>query len=245
MGINYAPLTEAQRKKHGTKAGAVVTRTVYPDSPAAAAGLQAGDIIVGPPRDPFAEPNQIREWTMRSEIGKPQRLAILREDKPMLITLRPGPYPVELPKLPGPPKVGSAAPPVLVDLLRGPRRLAVGKPRLLFFWATWCTICKSALPEVLAFGKARDIEIVAISDEEPDVVREFLASYPEPFPPIVATDRKRLTFQNYGVSGLPTFVWVDRDGLVRHFKAGYTRQRGLGIEGWTWNQPAPEASRKP
>src|SRR5262249_41898386 len=151
-----------------TRSGAVLLRTVYPDSPATAAGLQVGDIIIGPPHTPFEEPNQVREWTMRSEIGKPQRLEILRDDKPLQITLRPGPYPIELPKLPGPRKVGSTAPPLMVDLLKGPKRLADSKPRLLFFWATWCAICKSALPEVLAFSQARDIEIVAISDEEPN-----------------------------------------------------------------------------
>lgn len=245
MGITYAPLTEAQQKKYDTQTGAVMTRTVFPDSPATLAGLQVGDIIIGPPHSPFAEPNQVREWTMRSEIGKPQRLAILRDDKPILITLRPGPYPIELPKLPGPPKVGSTAPPVMVDLLSGPKRLADSKPRLLFFWATWCSICKSALPEVLAFSQARDIEIVAISDEEPNVVRDFLKSYPEPFPSIVATDRNRLTFLNYGVSGLPTMVLVDRDGVVQHFKAGYTRTGGLGIDGWKWNQDAPAVSANP
>ena len=245
MGITYAPLTEAQQKKYDTQTGAVMTRTVFPDSPATAAGLQVGDIILGPPHNPFAEPNQVREWTMRSEIGNPQPLAILRDSKPMLITLRPGPYPIELPKLPGPPKVGSTAPPVMVDLLKGPKRLADSKPRLLFFWATWCSICKSALPEVLAFSQARDVEIVAISDEEPNVVRDFLKSYPEPFPSIVATDRNRLTFQNYGVSGLPTVVLVDRDGVVQHFKAGYTRQGGLGIDGWKWDQNAPAVSVNP
>ena len=245
MGITYAPLTAAQQKRHDTRTGAVMTRTVFPDSPAMAAGLLAGDIIIGPPRSPFAEPNQVLEWTMQSEIGEPQRLAILRDDKPMLITLRLGPYPLELPRLPGPPKLGSTAPPVKVDLLRGPERLADGKPRLLFFWATWCTVCKSALPEVLAFSQARDVEIVAISDEETDLVRDFLETYPEPFPSIVAIDRNRLTFQSYGVSGLPTLVWLDRDGVVRHFRAGYTRKGGLGIEGWKWTQPAPGASNSP
>jgi thiol-disulfide isomerase/thioredoxin len=245
MGITYAPLSEAQQKKYDTQNGAVMTRTIFPDSPATVAGLQVGDIITGPPRSPFAEPNQVREWTMRSEIGKPERLAIVRDGKPLLITLRPGPYPLELPKLPGPPQVGSTAPPVMVDLLKGPKRLADSKPRLLFFWATWCSICKTALPEVLAFSEARDVEIVAISDEEPTVVRDFLKSYAEPFPSIVATDRNRLTFQNFGVSGLPTVVLVDRDGVVQHFKAGYTRQGGLGIDGWKWNQDAPAVSVNP
>jgi thiol-disulfide isomerase/thioredoxin len=149
-----------------------------------------------------------------------------------------------LPKLPGPPEVGSAAPPIKVDLLKGPKQLADGKPRLLFFWATWCAICKSALPEVLAFGQERNVEIVAITDEEPAKVREFLKTFTEPFPSIVATDRHRIVFQNYGVSGLPTFVLVDAGGTVRHYHAGYTRNMGLGIEGWKWSG-ATQASGKP
>jgi thiol-disulfide isomerase/thioredoxin len=245
MGINYGPLTEAQHKRYGTQTGAVIVRTVFPDSPAAAAHLQADDIILGPPSALFVEPNQIREWTMRSEIGKPEPLKIMRDDKPLLITLRPGPYPVELPKLPGPPKVGSTAPPITVDVLEGPKQLASGKPRLLFFWATWCHICKSALPEVLAFSQARDVEVVAITDEEPDLVRDFLKSFPDPFPSIVATDRHRLTFQSYGVSGLPTIVLVDGNGVVRHFKVGYTRKAGLGIDGWKWDQAVPQAAGSP
>lgn len=182
---------------------------------------------------------------MRSEIGKPERLKILRDEKPMVVTLRPSPYPIEMPKLPGPPKVGSTAPPITVDLLTGPKRLVDGKPRLLFFWATWCAICKSALPEVLAFSQARDIEVVAITDEEPETVRAFLKSYPEPFPSVVAVDRHRLTFQGYGVSGLPTLVLMDGQAIVQHYKTGYKRKSGLGIEGWKWDQVAPQASGSP
>jgi thiol-disulfide isomerase/thioredoxin len=244
MGINYMPLKEEDHKRYGTTTGAVMVRMVYPQSPASAAHLLAGDIILGPPSHPFAEPNEVREWTMRSEVGAPERLKVLRDGKPMLITLSPGPYPLELPKLPGPPEVGSAAPPLKVDLLKGPKQLADGKPRLLFFWATWCAICKSALPEVLAFGQERNVEIVAITDEEPAKVREFLKTFTEPFPSIVATDRHRIVFQNYGVSGLPTFVLVDAGGTVRHYHAGYTRNMGLGIEGWKWSG-ATQASGKP
>jgi len=245
MGINYRPLTDVQHKRAGTETGAVMVYTVFPDSPAAAAKLQVGDIILGPPLAPFAEPNQIREWTMRSEIGKPEQLKILRDGEPLLITLRPGPYPIELPKLPGPPTVGSTAPPVTVDMLKGPKRLAQGKPRLLFFWATWCAICKSALPEIMAFSQARDVEVVAITDEEPETVRDFLKSFADPFPSVVAADRHRLTFQSYGVSGLPTLVLVDERGIVRHVRTGYTRKTGLGIEGWKWEPASPQASGGP
>jgi thiol-disulfide isomerase/thioredoxin len=242
MGINYKPLTDAQHKRYGTQTGAVVVQTVFPDSPAAAAQLRVGDIILGPPQQPFVEPNQVREWTMRSEIGTPEQLKVLRDGAFTTVTLRPGPFPIELPKLPGPPQVGSNAPPVTIDPLRGPKRLAEGTPRLLFFWATWCSICKSALPEIMAFSQATNTEVVAISDEDPEVVRDFLKTFPDPFPPMVATDRHRQTFQSYGVSGLPTLVLIDGKGVVRHFKAGYTRKAGLGIEGWKWKPDAAEVS---
>jgi thiol-disulfide isomerase/thioredoxin len=158
----------------------------------------------------------------------------LRDDAPLQVTLRPSPYPLDLPPLPGPPKVGSAAPALDVDVLRAADRLADHQQRLLFFWATWCVICKRAIPEMLAFADARGVEIVAITDEDRETVDRFLMDTPEtPFPKVVASDPKRLTFQTYGVSGTPTFVLIDADGTIRHYQTGYPRD-GLRVEGWHW-----------
>jgi thiol-disulfide isomerase/thioredoxin len=239
MGIRYRPLDEGDRKREGVPRGTVAVMTVYPDSPAAAAGLQVGDLILGPPDKPFDEPNQVREWTMRREVGELSPLEVLRNDATVRIALRPGPYPMEMPKLPGPPKIGAVAPPIKVDVFRGHTNLAKGKPRLLFFWATWCLPCKAAVPEVLAFAAARNVEVVAITDESEDTLEAFFAQYDYPFPEIVARDRYRLTFQTYGVSGTPTFVLIDAKGKVQHYKTGYAPMIGLGIEGWEWH---PEES---
>ena len=238
MGIQFQPLQEVQRKRYRAADGAVMVITVFPESPAHAAGLRVGDIILGPPGAPFREPRQVREWTMRSEVGKAEKLAILRDGRPRSITLRPGPYPLELPKLPGPPKVGSVAPPVQVDLFRGATKLVANKPRLLFFWATWCTICHSSLPELLAYSKATGVELVAITDEDAEVLKKFFHDFHEPFPAIVATDPYRATFQSYGVSGTPTFVLIGADGKVQGYQTGYNAKTGLSIEGWHWQRPS-------
>ncbi|HVN85378.1 MAG TPA: redoxin family protein [Candidatus Binatia bacterium] len=234
IGVQYRPLSETPQQHQRVGRGAVTVMTVYPNSPATDADLRVGDIITGADADRFTEPHQLREWVMRSDVATPMRLQIVRNNRLMQVTLRPGPFPLELPQLPGPPQVGSAAPPVKVELVQGATRLVAHRPRLLFFWATWCTICHSSLSELLAFGRERGIEIVAITDEEPDKVREFLRNFHEPFPTIVATDPYRATFQGFGVSGTPTFVLIDDHGVVQHYQSGYTRAAGLTIDGWKW-----------
>jgi thiol-disulfide isomerase/thioredoxin len=235
MGIEFHPLEEARRARLGLRRGAVNVLRVYPGSPAERAGVEVGDVVLGPPGAPFEEPNQVREWTMRRQIDVPTPLAILHDAEARTISLRPGPFPLEFPKLPGPPKIGSAAPAIEVELYRGHTDLAAPRSRLLFFWATWCTICKKSLPEVLAFAQMRDVEVVAITDEGRETLDAFFKSDPEPFPEVVAMDPHRRVFQRYGVSGAPTFALIDRDGVLHQYQTGYPPE-GLRIEGWNWRE---------
>ena len=57
MGIRFRPVSELQRKRDGTTIGAVTILNVEKSSPAEAAGLRVGDIVVGPPGEPFREPD--------------------------------------------------------------------------------------------------------------------------------------------------------------------------------------------
>ena len=237
MGIQFRPLSDAVRTREQMTAGAVTVMSVYPDSAASKAGLEVGDIILGPPDAPFQEPHQVREWTMRREIGEPAPLQVSREGHVQQVVLKPEPYPIKMPELPGPPKVGGAAPPLQkVTAFRGDPQLGAGKPRLLFFWATWCLPCKFSVPEVMAFAKARGVEVVAITDEEPEKLEQFFSTHKEPFPATVAVDPYRLAFQAYGVSGTPTFVLIDADGKVSAYSTGYSAAKGLGIAGWTYGK---------
>jgi thiol-disulfide isomerase/thioredoxin len=235
MGIQFRPVTPEERGTQQLPAGAVTVRLVYPDSPAGKAGLEVGDILLGPPGAPFVEPRQVREWTMLQEVGEPRVLEVLHDGSRVKRTLVPGEHPGKFPELPGPPRVGSAAPALHLTQYRGtpPTSLATGKPHLLFFWATWCAPCKASLPEVLDYARERDIEVVAITDEDPSVLDRFFATKPA-FPELVAIDAKRAAFLAYGVSGTPTFVLVDGAGVVRSVSTGYNAKKGLGIEGWTW-----------
>jgi thiol-disulfide isomerase/thioredoxin len=236
MGIQFRQPGESARREEHVGPGAAAVVAVYDDSPAKAAGLHPGDIVLGPPGRHFAERDQIREWTMLSPIDRAALLDVQRDGRPVPITLTPKPFPHKWPELPGPPKVGSAAPPLRLGSYRGtlPRSLASGTPHLLFFWATWCTICKSALPEVDAFERERHTPVVAITDEDRARLDPFFADHRGPFPALVATDENRQAFVAYGVSGMPTFVLVDGKGVVRGYATGYSPAKGLALDGWRW-----------
>ncbi|MDX2171447.1 MAG: redoxin family protein [Deltaproteobacteria bacterium] len=237
MGIQFKPLTEAQRKKEGRTPGAVAVLVVYPGSAAERAGLEVGDVILGPPGAPFQEPHQVREWVMQREIGEAAPIEVVHNGNLRTVTLHPEPYPIKMPELPGPPKVGDAGPPLKLEPFRGDPQLGAGKPRLLFFWATWCLPCKFSVPEVMAFAQARGVEVIAITDEDTATLEKFFKERREPFPATVAIDAYRSAFQAYGVSGTPTFVLLGANGKVEYYRSGYSLEKGLDIPGWKYSRP--------
>jgi thiol-disulfide isomerase/thioredoxin len=243
LGVQFRSVPAAVRAERRLPAGANVLDAVYPDSPAREAGLEAGDIVLGPPGRPFDAPREMREWAMTSPRGVPLPLLVVRpadegaEDREFEATLVLRSTPMDLPNLAAPPSVGDRAP-LLTSGLKpvGSSDLPDlgGQPHLLFFWATWCGPCKQAVPEVMAFAQTRGLSAVAITDEDEETVGRFLAERQEAFFARVAVDPLRRSFIAYGVSGTPTVVLVDGDGVIRHRQVGYLAGKGLTVDGWSW-----------
>jgi thiol-disulfide isomerase/thioredoxin len=244
LGVRFNTASESVRTARGLNAGATLIQQVYPDSPASEGGLEPGDLVLGPPERPFDAPGQLREWTMTSQRETPLQLRVLRpasrieDDLEFEATLYLRPLPLEWPELPGPPQIGDRAPSLPYGLepvgSSGLPELS-GRPHLLFFWATWCLPCKKAVPELLAYAANEGISVLAISDEDPQTVAEHLEKHGQDFFDEVAVDPLRKSFITWGVSGTPTIVLVDAEGIIRHRQTGYQADEGLSISGWTWS----------
>jgi thiol-disulfide isomerase/thioredoxin len=233
MGIRFAPLSDAQRARFDAQRGAVFVQQVYKDGPASLAGLKIGDVLVGPPGKHFAEPSQIREWTMTSPRGKPLALDILRDGKPAAVSVTLGPYPAEVPALPPAPQQGDQAPNLGAISVVRPENGDVaeldGARHMLFFWATWCAPCKASIPELLTWSGRTGVPVLAISDEDGETIRKFLKTWTRPFPERVVSDEMRQAYLGFAVSGTPTFVLVDASGKIEWRHTGFDAKEGLGI----------------
>jgi thiol-disulfide isomerase/thioredoxin len=114
-----------------------------------------------------------------------------------------------------------AAPDFTLPSLDGePFRLSEtqGKIRLIDFWATWCAPCREEVPmlnELQAEYRDQGLLILAITDEEAGVVRDFVQEHGVEYLNLIGTGE---IAEAYGVLGLPAAYLVDAEGqLVKTF----------------------------
>jgi len=92
------------------------------------------------------------------------------------------------------------------------------KPVLLVFWATWCPECKAAIPEInaLATGPlAEKLQIFGLDFRESrGKVALAVTSREIRYP--VLLDEHGEAARAYGVVGIPTYVLIDRRGMVAY-----------------------------
>lgn len=91
-----------------------------------------------------------------------------------------------------------------------------GKGVILFFWATWCPHCRSALGELnteYANIKNSNIEVLAIDiDESKARVENFIKKYSLGYP--VLLDVGGEVSSQYNVVGIPSFILISKDGKI-------------------------------
>jgi cytochrome c biogenesis protein CcmG, thiol:disulfide interchange protein DsbE len=125
-------------------------------------------------------------------------------------------------------RVGQPAPDFSApDLTGHPVKLADDrgqKVTLIDFWATWCGPCKMAMPGLQTLQddfKARDLEILSVNEgESSEQAGAFMKKKGYGFHVLLDADAS--IGARYGVRGIPTLVVVDKKGVVRWIRVGYS-----------------------
>ena len=144
--------------------------------------------------------------------------------------------------------VGKRAPPLVTTPVLSPKckpvEKTVGQPVLMFFWAHWCSDCKSQGPVIERIHREfKDLRIIAPTmlfgyvaggeDAPParelkyiDEIRKLYYGQVVDCSAPVST----ANFNNYGSSSTPTLVLVDRQNFVRVYHPGTMSYEELSAE---------------
>lgn len=89
-----------------------------------------------------------------------------------------------------------------------------GKFILIDFWATWCTPCLKAIPELNEFAKKfkKKLVVIGISNETADKVKKMKKPNIEYYS---AVDTKGVMMKALGVNAVPHVILIDPKGIVR------------------------------
>lgn len=138
--------------------------------------------------------------------------------------------------------VGRAPPLEGVDLDGAPRSLAEfrGRPVLVYFWATWCPVCRAERGTVRAIAEDYPVLSVALEDTAPAALRAYVEEHGLDFP--VLRDADGGLAHRYGVRGVPAFFVIDGAGMIRSAAVGYTTGPGLRLRLWWAGRSAARAA---
>lgn len=102
------------------------------------------------------------------------------------------------------------------------------------FWATWCTVCRRALPALDAMARrhgANGLTVLAVSiDSNRSAVDSYWAQHlPEPALTLLL-DADASVMGRFGADGMPALFVIDRAGVVQMVEAGYSADQVPAID---------------
>ncbi len=100
----------------------------------------------------------------------------------------------------------------------------------LHFWAEWCPICKTEEGSITSVAKDWPVISVAMQSGTAEQVKAHLKQEGLAWSTLV--DSTGRIASDYGLKGVPAFVVIDRNGIIRSVSTGYTSELGMRARLW-------------
>jgi thiol-disulfide isomerase/thioredoxin len=104
-------------------------------------------------------------------------------------------------------------------------------PHLVYFWASWCPVCRVQHGGIASVAGSYPVVTVATTSGGTDAVATYLAERGTPDLRVVLDDDGRIGRQ-WGVAGVPAVFIVGRDGQIHYAGVGYSTSLGLRLRLW-------------
>jgi peroxiredoxin len=121
-------------------------------------------------------------------------------------------------------RIGDKAPALEATTLDGKKissgDLKDGEGLFLFFWTTWCPFCIGEIPvlkDAYAGYSPKGMKFLAINpgiNDSRTKIERYIEKYRLTYP--IALDEGAKIAKSFGVRGVPTYVMVDKDGIVQY-----------------------------
>ncbi len=104
-----------------------------------------------------------------------------------------------------------------------------GKVVVLDFYTYWCGPCRQATPDNIRIAKkykSQGLVFLGVhSDDDVAEMKKTIKSWPISYP--VGQDTGSRAASAYKVGGYPTYVFIDRKGVIRHVSLGHGDTEGI------------------
>lgn len=99
------------------------------------------------------------------------------------------------------------------------------KPLMIYFWGTWCPVCKLEAPNIQAVSEKYTVIGIAVDSGDDEQIKHYMNEKKLNFK--VINDHEGKWRETFKVEVFPTVFVYDGQGKLRFAEVGYTTTAGL------------------